>query len=362
MKDAIFQFPIQGTPVSCESIKSGHINETYLITTDSGDRYILQWVNQYVFPKVDAIMRNVSAVNSYLAATDPDKMAMIRYIDTLDGKNYYNDAEGGVWRLYRFVEHSLCLQKPEREEDFCESGRAFGYFQYALRDFPAAELEETIENFHNTPDRYRQFREAIAADPVGRVSEVREEIDFILSREEEACALQNKFNKGHIPIRVTHNDTKLNNVLLHEETRKAICVIDLDTVMPGLAAYDFGDAIRFGASTAAEDEKDLSKVHLDMDLFTAFTRGFLETCTSLWLSEAESLVDGVFAMTIECGMRFLTDYINGDKYFSIDRPEHNLDRARAQLALVRDMERLNGTMRYFVRGVFLENREKNLIP
>lgn len=338
MKDAIFHFPTEGKPVKCDKIRSGHINQTYLITTDTGARYILQWINQFVFPRVDALMNNMSVISAFLREHQKGKMAMISYIDTIDGKSYYDDGKGGCWRIYRFVDNSICLQQAESTEDFAESARAFGNFQYALNEFPAETLEETIVNFHNTVDRYRLFREAIAADCKSRLDKVKEEVDFVLAREERACVLHHMRERGELPVRATHNDTKINNVLLDADTRKAICVIDLDTVMPGLSAYDFGDAIRFGASTAAEDELDLAKVNMDLELYRAFVRGYLEACPSLTKAEVKALPLGAYTMTLECGMRFLTDYLNGDVYFSIDRENHNLDRCRTQFKLVEDME------------------------
>ena len=339
MREEIRRFPIEGEPVSCEEIKTGHVNRTYLIETSSGVRYILQNVNTYAFPKTYIIMDNVSAISRYLSESGEGAPAMISYIDTLDGKRYYDDGRGGAWRAYRFVENSVCLDKAERPEDFYECARAFGNFQNALIDFPAEELGETIEDFHNTPVRYGQFREAIAEDAKGRLREVGEEVAFLLEREDRASQLQRMRDEGMLPVRVTHNDTKINNVLFDADTRKAVCVIDLDTVMPGLSAYDFGDAIRYGASTAAEDEKDLEKVELDLELFRVFTRGYLDACPALTEREIACLPLGVFTMTLECGMRFLADYLKGDKYFSIARPEHNLDRARTQLKLVADYER-----------------------
>lgn len=333
------KFPIDGDVASVSQIKSGHINETYLVTTDEGSRYILQWINRYVFPNVEAIMQNMSAISAFLRQHSHGRMAMISYIDTLDGHNYYDDGQGGAWRLYRFVPDSICLQRAETAEDFYQSARGFGGFQYALRDFPAEQLVETIENFHDTEDRYKKFREAIEADECGRLREVEREVDFALKREERSCRLQKLRREGELPVRATHNDTKINNVLLDKDTRQALCVIDLDTVMPGLSAHDFGDAIRFGASTAAEDERDLSKVRLNLDYFRAFTRGFLESCPSLTDMEVKALAQGAYAMTMECGIRFLTDYLMGDKYFAIDREKHNLDRCRTQFTLAEDMER-----------------------
>lgn len=339
MKEAIYHFPTDGQPVDCEQIKSGHINQTWCVTTDTGARYILQWINQYVFPNVSALMNNMSAISAFLAKRERGRTPMIRYLDTREGTSYFDDGQGGAWRAYRFVDNSICVQRPESDSDFYECARAFGHFQYALSEFPAEKLEETIVNFHNTPDRYRQLREAVTNDAVGRVGEVGEELLWLYAHENAACRLHRMRLSGELPVRATHNDTKINNVLLDEHTRKAICVIDLDTVMPGLSAFDFGDAIRFGASTAAEDERDLKKVSLDLHLFRVFTRGFVKACPSLTEKEREVLPLGAFTMTLECGMRFLTDYLMGDKYFSIDYPAHNLDRARAQLALAKDMER-----------------------
>lgn len=352
MEEAIFHFCTDGAPVDCSRIKSGHINETYLITTDTGAKYILQWINQYVFPNVNALMNNMSAVSAFLAAHPGEKTAMISYMRTLDDKAYYDDGKGGAWRAYRFVDNSICLQCAETPEDFAESARAFGHFQYALRDFPADTLEETIVNFHNTPDRFRQLREAVSADAKHRAGAVQGELDFVFSREERACVLQHMHDRGELPVRATHNDTKINNVLFDAHTRKALCVIDLDTVMPGLAAYDFGDAIRFGASTAAEDERDLAKVSFDLAFFRAFTRGFLEACPSLTEAEVYSLAQGAYVMTMESAIRFLADYLNGDVYFSTDRENHNLDRARTQIKLVSDMESVWNEMCDIVRAEY----------
>lgn len=348
MKEAIFRFPTEGRPISCKQIKSGHINETYLITTDTGAKYILQWINRYVFPNVDALMNNMSAISRFLRGRGGD-MAMIRYMDTLDGRSYYDDGQGGCWRSYRFVDNSICLQRPECPEDFLECARAFGHFQYALRDFPAQGLEETIERFHHTPDRFRRFRQAMEENRAGRFQSVMPEVTFALEREERACRLQKMREQGLLPVRPAHNDTKINNVLLDKDSRKAICVIDLDTVMPGLSVHDFGDAIRFGASTGAEDERDLSKVSLDLALFRVFTRGFTQSCPSLTHAELEMLPLGAYTMTLECGLRFLTDYLDGDRYFSIDRPGHNLDRCRTQFRLVEDMENKWAEMERIVR-------------
>ncbi len=349
MREEIFRFPIDGRPVDCEEIRRGHVNRTYLVTTDAGARYILQNVNTYAFPRIHIIMDNVAAISRHLAAGSGKKSAMIAYIDTLDKRRWYDDGQGGAWRLYRYVENSLSFDRPEDEGVFYECAEAFGSFLNALSDFPAERLGETIENFHNTPERCRQLREAAEENAAGRLDGVREELQFVLEREERASRLQRMRSEGRLPLRVTHNDTKLNNVLFDADTKKAICVIDLDTVMPGLAAYDFGDAIRAGASAARDDEKDLDKVRLDLRLFRAFTRGYLEACPCLTDAEIDSLCLGAWTMTIECGARFLTDYLKGDKYFTVNYPGHNLDRARAQLALAADMEKKRDEMCRIVR-------------
>ena len=288
-------------------------------------------------------MENILAVTSFLRAKivaaggDPMRETLT-VVPTTDNHSYYRTPDGDCYRVYLFIENAVSIDSAPSPEVFAESARAFGHFQYTLRDFPAQTLQETIVDFHNTPVRYEQLRAAISADPLGRAASVLPEINFILEREQRAGMLQHMRDTGELPVRVTHNDTKINNVLLDADTRRALCVIDLDTVMPGLSAYDFGDAIRFGASTAAEDEQELERVRLDLNLCRVFTRGFAEACPSLTERERDVLPLGAFVMTLECGMRFLTDYINGDKYFSIDRESHNLDRARTQLKLIREME------------------------
>ena len=260
-------------------------------------------------------------------------------VRTVSNAPYYKDVQGDCWRVYDFVTGSVCLQKIERAEDFFESAFAFGNFQQQMAQFPAQTLFETIPNFHNTPDRYAKLQRAIESDRMGRVNEVGEEIAFALSLAQEAGKLHALRESGALPTRVTHNDTKINNVLMDETTGKALCVIDLDTVMPGLAAYDFGDSIRFGAATAAEDEEDLSRMRLNVDLFEIYTRGFLAACKNLTPLEQETLPLGALTMTQECGVRFLTDYLEGDTYFKIHRPDHNLIRCRTQFTLAADIKR-----------------------
>ncbi len=330
-------FVLDAQPVSCKRYGCGHINETYLVVTESGRRYILQKINHSIFKDVKGLMGNIAAVTKYLRGQIADPRGVLTLVPTKAGEDYWA-GEGGYWRVYDFVEQSLCLQAPESPEDFYQSAVAFGNFQQQLKDFPAETLCEVIPNFHNTADRYRLFKEALAADVCGRAKDVRKEIEFALAREEEAETLVNMLAEGKLPLRVTHNDTKLNNVMLDEQTRKPLCVIDLDTVMPGLSLYDFGDSIRFGAATAAEDEKDLSKMVMDLSLYETYTKGFLSACPGLTENERKMLPVGAKLMTLECGVRFLTDYLNGDVYFHTTYKGQNLDRCRTQFKLVADME------------------------
>ena len=332
------KFQTKGAAVSCEPYGNGHINATYLVKTD-GEQYILQRINHHIFQDVPGLMRNVERVTAFLAEKDPDPRHSLHLVPTKDGAAYA-EVEGEFYRMYDFVHDSICLDAPETDEDFYQSAVAFGSFQRQLADFPANELSETIPRFHDTPNRYRALRAAIEKDAMGRAASCRKEIEFALARETDAAVMMNLLAAGELPLRVTHNDTKLNNVMLDAKTRKPLCVIDLDTVMPGLAANDFGDSIRFGANTGAEDEKDLTKISLSLARYEAFARGFLEACgRALTPKEIETLPWGAKLMTLECGVRFLTDYLEGDTYFRIHRPEHNLDRTRTQFALVADMEK-----------------------
>ena len=331
-------FSLDSKPVSCERYGFGHINVTYLVVTESGRRYILQKINNNIFKDVPGLMGNIAAVTKYLRQQISDPRGVLTLVPTTDGGDYLQYEDGSFWRVYDFLEGSLCLQAPESPEDFYQSAVAFGNFQQQLKDFPAQTLCEVIPNFHNTADRYRIFREALAADVCGRAASVQDEIAFALAREQEAGTLVNMLAEGKLPLRVTHNDTKLNNVMLDEATRKPLCVIDLDTVMPGLSLYDYGDSIRFGAATAPEDEKDLDKMVMDIALFETYTKGFLSACPGLTENEREMLPMGAKLMTLECGVRFLTDYLNGDTYFRTHYEGQNLDRCRTQFKLVADME------------------------
>jgi len=341
MLNAARHFRLRGRPVSCQPYGEGHINRTYLLITQEDAWYILQQINHRVFLDVPALMDNIGAVTRHLAHRDPCPRRVLTIVQTHEGQDFYHDqSSGAYWRVYDFVRGSLCLQRPETGQDFCRSGQAFGRFQRQLADFPVSSLHETIVDFHNTPVRFAQLHQAAQADILGRLRDVRAELAFALERERRAGHLQALQAAGRLPTRVTHNDTKLNNVLLDERTREALCVIDLDTVMPGLIAHDFGDAIRFGASTAAEDERDLDRVALSLELYSQFSRGFLEQVgNGLNPDELATLPEGAWAMTLECGIRFLADYLRGDAYFRTHREGQNLDRCRTQFKLVAQMER-----------------------
>ena len=352
MQQIISRFQTEGKPVSCERYGNGHINETYLLRTDAPHDYILQKVNRHVFPDIPNLMRNIVAVTSYLRRQTPDPRRVLTLVPTGDGRAYYVDAEGETWRLYEFVTDSICLDRPENEGDLKQSGIAFGTFQNQLADFPAHTLTEIIPHFHDTPARYAQLKEAIRLDAAGRVKEAGPEIDAYLEEEKNAGFLMNLLAKGDLPLRVTHNDTKLNNVLMDAATRTPLCVIDLDTVMPGLAANDFGDSIRFGAATAREDEENLDRVGMSLRLFEAYAQGFLSACGKrLTALEKETLPMGALLMTLECGARFLADYLNGDVYFHRARPGQNLQRARTHIKMARDMAGKLDQMRRIIQGI-----------
>ena len=316
-----------------ERYGAGHINDTFAVwAADKSKRFILQRINTDTFTDPAGLMENICGVTSYLSRQilarggDPARETL-NVIPTRE-------------RAYIFVEGTVCLQKVENEQDFYTVAETFGGFQNQLAGYPAATLHETIARFHDTPNRYANFEKALAADVMGRAKDVAAEIAFVRAHEADCHVLVDQLAAGVLPLRVTHNDTKLNNVLIDEATGKGICVIDLDTVMPGLSAYDFGDSIRFGANDCAEDEPDQSKVHFSLHLYEVFTKGYLSAAGSA-MTEAErkSLPWGAKLMTLECGIRFLTDYLEGDHYFKISRPDQNLDRARTQFTLVQGMEK-----------------------
>ncbi len=341
-------FQFEGRLLDLRPYGNGHINDTFLLFYEIGAmgvmRVILQKMNRNVFPKPAELMENIVGVTNFLkkkirANGGDSYRETLTVIPAKDGKSYYEDEEGGFWRSLVYITDTSCYDAAESKEIFYESAYTFGNFQSLLADYPADTLHETIVDFHNTKVRFANFKKAVEEDVMGRAKDVEEEIRFVLDREVDANLFTELLEKGELPLRVTHNDTKINNILVDSHTHKGICVIDLDTVMPGLAMNDFGDSIRSGASTGAEDEKDLSKISCDMELFDIYAKGFIKGCGGKLTSrEIELLPMGAKIMTYECGLRFLMDYLQGDVYFKIHRPEHNLDRARTQFKLVADME------------------------
>lgn len=349
LEDAVYAF---GFGTNCSYVRpfgEGHINETYAVYMPEQDgqdvpRYVLQRINTNVFKNPDQVMDNIFGVTEYLRNVirqdggDLDRETL-SYIKTKDGESYFEDDNGQPWRCLHYVPNSVCYQQVERPEQFYQSALSFGHFLKQLGDYPAESLYETIPQFHDTVKRFRDFDDAQRKDVRNRARYCRPEIDFVLKRENDCGVLMKQLGEGLLPLRVTHNDTKLNNILFDADTGKGLCIIDLDTIMPGLAANDFGDSIRFGASTAEEDEKDLGKVHFDINLYEMYVKGYLETAKDvLTPEEIASLPWGARLMTLECGMRFLADFLQGDVYFKTAYPEHNLVRARTQFRLVEEME------------------------
>lgn len=354
VNDIVKGFAFDGTFIEAQSYGFGHINDTYAAYFAKADgdvhRYILQRINHNVFKKPEELMANVEGITKHLrkaiieAGGNPARETL-NLVPACNGKSYYKDSDGNYWRAYIFIEGARTYQVVEKPEHFYKAGKAFGTFQKFLASYPASTLNETIPNFHNTKKRFEAFVEAVEKDIKGRAEDVRPEIEFALKRDAEMGALVDLLEKGQLPLRVTHNDTKFNNVMIDDITGEGICVIDLDTVMPGLSLYDFGDSVRFGTNPAEEDEKDLEKVRMDLNLFEVFTKGFLEAAGgSLTPAELDYLPLAARIMTYECGIRFLTDHLNGDTYFKIHRDGHNLDRARTQFKLVADMEQKHDLM------------------
>lgn len=333
---------------------NGHINETYLVEPK---KYILQKINTEIFKNVDELMENIVNVTDFLrdkiikADGNPDRETL-SVIRTLDGKPFYRDENGDCFRMYRFISDTKTIDSNPTAEELCNAAKAFGKFQKMLDDFPAEKLHETILDFHNTPDRFEKLLKAIEEDAVGRKKLVEKEIEFALSCKDWVGQVCDGIADGSIPLRVTHNDTKINNVMFDEKTSEAICVIDLDTVMPGSLLYDFGDALRIGAATADEDETDLSKVEFDLSKFESFAKGFFEEMSECMTDkEIELLAFSAKLLTYECGIRFLTDYLNGDTYFTIHREHHNIDRARTQFKLVADMDKKMAQMEKIINDL-----------
>ena len=349
-------FSLDGNPVDCISYGTGHINSTMLVQTDTGARYILQQINNGIFRDVDGLMNNIVSVTSHVikkriaSGGDPSRCSL-RFLPSYDGK-YYTCRGGKYFRMYGYVGDAVSYDVADDPGLTRLLGSAVGEFQQALGDFDASGLVETIPDFHNTEKRYRDFEQAVAADVTGRARDVAEEIEFVRSRREMYGRVVDMIAAGELPLRVTHNDTKLNNVLFDSESGKVLCVIDLDTVMPGSVLYDIGDAVRFCAASAEEDERDLERMFFRLENYRGFCEGFLSSCgDSLTEKEKELIPFSCRLMTIECGMRFLTDHINGDTYFHITREGQNLDRARTQFKLVSDMEKRDREMKKVIDDI-----------
>ncbi len=363
LKHVLPEFRFEGRYKSVEELHSGNINFTYHLVYLADGRehhYTLQHINSYVFKDPAKVMHNIERVTGHLRdrliaeGMNPQRH-VLELVPTKDGKALFRDTEGGFWRAYHFIENATAYDQVAEVRQFYEAGRGFGMFQRRLFDFPAEELYETIPGFHHTTRRFYAFVQSVADDRAGHVAELEDEIEFFFERRRMMGQIVKLLSDGKLPVRVTHNDTKVNNVMIDDVTGEAICVIDLDTVMPGSSLYDYGDAIRFGASTAAEDEPDLTKIALDLNKFEQFTRGFFQE-TKGFLPKEELLLMplGAKVMTCELAMRFLTDYIDGDLYFKVKSPEHNLIRARAQMRLLTDIESKYGQMTEFVEKLTSE--------
>ena len=356
----ISKFAVKGALLSCEPYGEGHINETFLAVLSDGGKeikYIVQKINTRLFKDVDKLMHNIVSVTEFARKRikenggDPMRESLT-VVMTKDGKPYFYDEESkGTFRVYVFITDAVAYQIVEKPEHFYQSALAFGNFANLLAEFDASTLYEILPDFHNTEKRFNDFLGAVERDKCQRAAAVRKEIDFFLERKEYAKRIVELLRDKKMPLKVTHNDTKLNNVLLDAKTDKYLSVIDLDTIMPGSICYDFGDSIRFGCNTAAEDEKDLSKVNFDINLFETYAKGYLEALgDGVTAIEKDNLAFGAILMTYECGMRFLSDYLDGDVYFRVHREGHNLDRARTQIKLVLDMEKCFDKMKEIING------------
>ncbi|MFC1923162.1 phosphotransferase enzyme family protein [Chloroflexota bacterium] len=346
-KDIVQHFEFEGDFSSAFSYGTGHINDTYIASfEDNGStrRYILQRINHHIFLNPEGMMKNIEAVTAHLgrrietAGGDPQREALT-LIPTVEENSYFLTEQGDYWRGYLFINNARTYEVVENLDHVYNAAKAFGNFQNLLSDYPSEKLIETIPYFHNTRKRYQDFIQAVERDEVNRAKSSEPEIEFVLQREKDTSVLIDLLAQGELPERITHNDTKFNNVMIDNETGAGVCVIDLDTVMPGLSLYDFGDAIRSLANSAAEDEQDLSQVQFDSEIYEHYTHGYLDAVGNLLTeTEIEYMPFSAILMTLECGMRFLADHLQGDTYFKIHRENHNLDRCRTQFKLVADME------------------------
>lgn len=351
-------FQIEGTFLDAAPYGSGHINDTYASRVRAADgtvvRYIHQKINHTVFRDPARLMDNIARVTAHqrrkiLADGGNPHRECLTLVPSADGAPVHRDEGGSWWRTYLFIEGARTYDLVERPEHAYHAGRAFGLFQKRLADLPAPRLHETIPNFHHTPKRVSALEKAVRRDTAGRSGAAKAEIDFALARADMATRLVDLQAEGRLPERITHNDTKFNNVMIDEATGEGVCVIDLDTVMPGLAVYDFGDSVRTGANAATEDERDLSKVSLKIEMFDGLTRGYLEAAGNiLTAEEIDELAFSARLITYEIGIRFLADHLAGDVYFKVHRQGHNLDRARVQFALVADIERRGEAMQAII--------------
>ena len=342
-----------GSPVvRCEQFGVGHINWTYRVETKNGGLFVLQRINTYVFRDPAGLMRNIELITEFMRKKETDPRKVLELVPALNGSSYLVTDDNEYWRVYVFVRDCICYDQAETSDIFHDTGMAFGTFENLLSDFPVSELIETIPDFHNTVARYRAFEAAAARDIKGRAVNAEKEIEYVLSQKPFASFLLDKVSAGEIPLRVTHNDTKINNVLFDRMTKKPLCVVDLDTTMPGIPAMDFGDSIRYAGNNAAEDETDLSKVFLRMDLFKAFAEGFCGVCRENLKREELILCPEASKLdTLEIGVRFLTDYLEGGVYFHTAYPEHNLTRARVQFKLAEDMDSKMNEMKNVIESI-----------
>lgn len=349
--DITNSFNIEGTVTHVQPYGSGHINTTYLVQTDQY-RYILQRMNTSIFPNTAQLMRNIELVTTFLRSQGEETLTLI---PTTNGATYTQAEDGEYYRMYAFIEHTVSYDLVPNAQVFREAGIAFGRFQNYLAHFDASHLSETIAHFHDTPSRFRDFTKAVEQDVAQRASTCQDEIAFFNQYADFYPQIMNGLADGSIPLRVTHNDTKLNNILMDATTGKPRAIIDLDTVMPGSMLFDYGDSLRFGASSALEDEQDVSKVHFNTDLFRAYTEGFISMQRSnITEGETTLLPEAGKMLTLECGMRFLADYLQNDIYFATKYPEHNLVRARTQIALVKDMERQQKSIEQIVDDIMTD--------
>ncbi len=351
------QFRTRGEPMNITPVPVGHINDTFIVATGS-NRYILQRINQIVFTKPVEVMANAVRITEHIrrkmeTAAPGSASRQLMVAATKDNGTYYCDAAGNVWRMYNFIENAVTYDSLQSAPLAREAARMFGWFQSMLVDLPGLPLYETILGFHNTPRRFERFQEAVKADVANRARSAKTEIDFVFDNAAICHVLYDLVKRGEVPVRIAHNDAKINNVMFDTRTSKGVCVIDLDTVMPGLSVYDFGDLVRTATCPAAEDERDLSKVAVDTQLFEALAQGFVEGAGSFWTpTERQHLVFGGLLITFEQMIRFLTDHLAGDVYYKVHRAGHNLDRTRTQMKLVQSILEQEELMTQLVERAF----------